>query len=134
MNNKKSVAVFMWFGDKLMLSERKTTYKGMWAAAGGSVEPSDITLTNAAQREVLEETGHYGHINDFVIVDSYDHDGWRCFLFEYKAYGENGFRDIKNKEPKKHGPWKLFTVEEALALNLMPAIREYLVDKKKNKG
>jgi 8-oxo-dGTP pyrophosphatase MutT (NUDIX family) len=127
-NHKKSTAILIWFGDKILLSKRKTAlYKGKWSAPGGRAESSDTSLTHTAQRELMEEAGIFLLLQDLGIVDSYEHDEWKCFFFE-AFLAEKLFKIIKNVEPKKHSPWELFTAEEALKLDLMPSIREYILD------
>ena len=129
-NLKKSVAVFMWFGDKILLSERLDVdnYSGYWSAPGGRADAEDVSLAHTAQREIKEETDMFLLREELMILDSYEHDGWRCFLFE--AFKDDYlFKDIKNTEPKKHSPWKLFSIKETMKLKLMPSIREYLQEK-----
>jgi 8-oxo-dGTP pyrophosphatase MutT (NUDIX family) len=125
---EKSAVISVWFGDKIMLTQRKgENFKGKYAVVGGKVE-KDERIIKAAQRELLEETGLYFIDTQIHLLDCYDHERWKCFLFE--TFSEDYlFSHVKNKEPKKHTPWKLYSIEEALKLDLMPAIRDYLLTK-----
>lgn len=125
---KKSVAVIIWFNGKIMLSQRKgKNFKGKWAVVGGKVEKNEYIL-RAAQREILEECGLFFLNTEIFLLDSYVDNQWKCFIFE--AFRPNYlFMDVKNNEPKKHSAWTLFSISDALKLDLMPALREYLEGK-----
>jgi 8-oxo-dGTP pyrophosphatase MutT (NUDIX family) len=127
---KKAVAVILWFGDKICLTQRlKTkTFSGFWACAGGSVDDTDESITHAAQREILEECGHqiFFTRDSLNIVDCYQEGDFKCFVFEGKM-GAYRFTDIRNPEPDKHSDWTLFTPKEILKLkNVMPSIKMYI--------
>lgn len=63
------------------------------------------------------------------LIDSHYEGEFKCFVFETEI-GSYRFNEIKNVEPKKHTPWQLFTMKEALALpDLMPALRKILLTK-----
>lgn len=119
----------IWVGDKIMLCRRKNTdtWRGYWANAGGSVEPTDESLSHAVQRELMEETGYYLNRAEIEIIDCYQEKNFKCFIFEGQIPSYR-FQDIKNTEPDKHTEWELFTIEEALKLKLMPSIREHLTN------
>jgi 8-oxo-dGTP pyrophosphatase MutT (NUDIX family) len=128
----KAVVLMLWFDDKVMLTQRKgKLWKGWYAAVGGKVEPNE-SIMRAAQRELYEETRMYASLADIEIVDFYQENDFKAFMFEVK-YGAYRFSDVKNSEPKKHSPWQLFTIDEALALpKLMPALRNVFLEKKSN--
>ena len=125
----KAVVILLWFGDKILLTQRRNVphFKGYWAAVGGSVEPTDTTLARAASRELQEETDIFVRDIELDIVDCWQENDFKCFIFQTKL-SPYRFGDVKNTEPKKHSPWQLFTVQEALKLKpLMPALLEYLL-------
>ena len=132
--NKKAAALLVWWDGKVMLTQRRKTpyFSGYWAAVGGSVEPNEF-VEEAIRREMMEETGVFIPNYDIHLIDCYQEDDFKCFFFEAQMPPYR-FKDIKNTEPKKHSPWQLFTIEEALKLpKLMPAIRELLLIKKAQK-
>jgi 8-oxo-dGTP pyrophosphatase MutT (NUDIX family) len=131
---KKAAAIMVWFKDSrgskvLMLTKRRLackTFPGWYAAVGGSVEDGECAILSA-QREMREETGFYLSKDDLKLIDCYVKEDLKCFIFETEI-GMYRFNEIKNTEPKKHSPWKLYSPEEALKLpNLMPALREILL-------
>ena len=132
----RAVAAMIWCGDKLVLTKRRKTktFSGWYAAVGGSVEEGECAI-RAIQRETHEETGVYIPRDDFKLIDCYQEDGFKCFIFhvDFPAYR---FIDLKNTEPIKHGPWRLYTAQEALKLpKLMPSLEEILnrkLDKQPN--
>lgn len=131
--NKKAVAILVWFigaGEKkIMLTKRRRacgTFVNYYAAVGGSVEDEECGLS-AAVREMKEETGYFAFKSQFKLIDCYNENGCKCFIFEL-GLPLYHFRDMKNTEPNKHTAWKLYTIEKALVLpKLMPAIREILL-------
>lgn len=135
---KKAVAALVWFtgpfGTRIMLTKRRgtKTFSGWWAAVGGSVEPNEY-IERAMVREMQEETAVFVPSYDMHLIGHYQEDDFTCYFFETELQ-EYRFKDIKNTEPKKHAPWQLFTIDEALKLpKLMPALRELLEQKKLDK-
>jgi 8-oxo-dGTP pyrophosphatase MutT (NUDIX family) len=133
---KKAVAILAWFTqgpestNRVMLTKRLKVkhFSGWYAAVGGSVEKGECAIS-AATREFFEETGVYVHRDSLRLVDCYQEDDFKCFLFE-TVISEHRFKEIKNTEPKKHSAWTLYTPKEALKLpNLMPALKEILLTK-----
>jgi len=66
----------------------------------------------------------YSYVNliDCFIIDKSEQ---KVFIYEGKL-SLMDFYQIKDTEPKKHGPWKLYSIKEALKLPLMPYIEDYL--------
>ena len=126
---KKVANTCCWFGDKIMLSKvlKKSWHEGFWAAPGGKVEKREA-VTNAVQREFLEETGHYLTQDKFRFVDCfiYTKRGIKVYLFETQILPAYFDYYIQNPEPEKQSDWELFTKKQALKLKLLPSIRFYL--------
>jgi 8-oxo-dGTP pyrophosphatase MutT (NUDIX family) len=130
----RTVACVMWFGDKVALAQRRKTktFSGYWQVSGGKMEKGE-SLIEGIQREIKEEMNLFVpywelEIADVIITDPSTE---KCFLFERRVVGEV-FKNVKNLEPKKCSPWKLFTITEALALeNLMPGLKEYFQNVRK---
>jgi 8-oxo-dGTP pyrophosphatase MutT (NUDIX family) len=117
----------IWCGGKIVLAERKaTSFSGYYGVAGGKINKGENILDGTV-REVWEETGAYIYKGGLDLIDCYvlDDKKQKVFIFE-SGQDIIYFHNIKHTEPKKLGPWKLYTKEEALKLNLMPYIREYL--------
>lgn len=134
----KATAVMMWFrlndeyAPRIMLTRRKApcrSFVGKYAVAGGSVEKDECAIL-AAKRELLEETGMTRQMYDFKLIDCLVENEFKCFYFEVNL-SQYLFKDIKNTEPHKHEPWKLYTIEKALALPLIPPLRGILLTKQK---
>lgn len=127
-NYEKVVHCALWFGDKIALAKvlKEAYHKGWYCDAGGKVEKNERIMV-AVQREVREETGIFIPRICFEFIDSfiYDERKIKTYLFEYKMQKE-AFELIKNTEPTKLSPWKLYTLKQALKLPLMPSIRYYL--------
>lgn len=118
----------IWFGNKIALSRvvKKAYYKGFWSDAGGKVEEYEH-IEAALKREVKEEMGIDIENTNFRLVDCflYDKRKIKSFLYELNL-PDWWFNYVKNTEPHKQGPWKLFTLKQALKLKLMPSVKAYL--------
>jgi ADP-ribose pyrophosphatase YjhB (NUDIX family) len=71
-----AVGAVVWKGDRFLLIRRgKPPRQGSWTLPGGRQELGE-TVSQAAKREILEETGLTIHIVDLVtVVDLMDRDG-----------------------------------------------------------
>ena len=56
-------------GEVLMMQEAKSTCAGQWYLPAGRMEPGE-DIAEAAQREVLEETGLHFQITTLLMVES----------------------------------------------------------------
>ena len=56
-------------GEVLMMQEAKKTCAGQWYLPAGRMEPGE-DIAEAAQREVLEETGLHFQVNTLLMVES----------------------------------------------------------------
>ena len=56
-------------GEALMMQEAKSTCAGQWYLPAGRMEPGE-DIAEAAQREVLEETGLHFQISTLLMVES----------------------------------------------------------------
>lgn len=116
----------LWFGERLMLAKRldTKTFSGFYEAVGGKVEEGE-TISRAIQREIREEAGIFVPIYELESVDCITDDPTteKCFIFRRATY-PNNFSDVTHRERRKRTPWKLYTIEEALKLKLMPGLKE----------
>lgn len=121
-------ACIIWFGDKLMLTERKTkVFNGYMGVVGGKIDAGE-TVLQGLNREIEEETDYHCvnpiRLFDCYMVPEYQH---KIFVFDASEPKDN-FGWIRNVEPQKHTDWQLFTREEALKLKLVPFLRHYLTN------
>ena len=129
INLQKVAIVYLWFGKKIMLCKRKTgIYSGMYGCAGGKIEDGEDILDGLV-RETKEETNFFIYKYVLNLIDCYIiKDANKVFVFE--AFKDDyEFLYIKNTEPTKHEKWKLFTIKDALKLNLTPHLKFYLENK-----
>lgn len=131
-----NVVAMLWFGNRLMVTQRlKQPWEGYWAVVGGKLEPSDLSIVEGCQREIIEETGLYIIPSELILLDCYilfradptcGVSYSKNFIFESIRHVHD-FGRVKTREPKKHSPWTLKSKEQALACkDLMPAIRQIL--------
>lgn len=110
--------------DEIYLSKRKGSYEtGKYCCPGGMVEPNEDYIS-ALIREVKEETGLQLKFPNIQFVAIAEHQGVKSnYTMWFKYYLDS--RDVpSNLEPDKHGPWNLFSKQEALRLPLMLSTRE----------
>ena len=111
---------------QIYLSQRLGKYEnGKFACPGGMVEGHEFYI-DSIMRELKEETGLELNSNRFFksIISTHiggksDYTHW----FYVKLYG---VEIPQNKEPDKHGPWKLYTLNETKLLSLMVSTAEML--------
>lgn len=127
----KTVATLLWIDDKVALAKRlKTkTFSGYYESTGGKVEDTDRSIVVAAQREIIEETGITIPTWELTLIDCIINcpTTLKCFLFAWNARSRLGLSQFKNIEKSKRTHWKLYTVEEARQLKLMPGLKENLI-------
>ncbi|MCM3602551.1 NUDIX hydrolase [Robertmurraya korlensis] len=91
---------------------------GKWALPGGFVQPKETAMT-AAERKLYEETGIDGlKMKHFGIYDDPERDnrGWIISNAHYVIASEKSLE--KRKVSKDASDIQLFSIEEALALDL----------------
>ncbi|TSC56126.1 MAG: NUDIX hydrolase [Parcubacteria group bacterium Gr01-1014_18] len=105
------IGVIVFKDGKILLGKRKTDPgAGEFALPGGLLEHGE-TITEGAQREVLEETGI--KIKDTAYVataNALNYPPTHCLLIGVSAHWEYG--DPEVKEPSKHESWAWCSVEE----------------------
>lgn len=140
MNNPKigvaCVLVDGWdypkIGKPIWLSQRLGSYEnGKYACPGGMVDDTDPSDVHAVQREVLEETGiHIHDLSRFKRSVVSQHLGGKSDVtqwFVLQLSKENWVKETpQDTEPHKHGPWRLYSIEDAKNLPLMVSTREVL--------
>ena len=110
--------------NKIYLAERKGNYEtGKYCVPGGMVEPNEDYIS-ALIREVKEETGLQLKFPNIQFITIAKHLGFKSnYTVWFKYYLDS--RDVpSNMEPHKHGPWILFSKQEAYRLQLMLSTRE----------
>lgn len=71
---KVGVSACVWRDGRVLLAQRAKPPVGIWALPGGHVEAGE-TMTAAARRELMEETGLDAEIRDLVgVYDIIRHD------------------------------------------------------------
>jgi len=128
-NLKKCAIVLMWFDGKVMLCKRKKGYyRDLYGGAGGKIEANE-RIDIGLSREIQEECGVFVLNTNLILTDCYIVPRRnKVFIFEAINHDVK-FSDIKCTEPEKHGEWKLFSIKEALKLDLTPYLREYFESK-----
>ena len=126
-NYKRCGVVILWVNGKIMLCERrKGKFRGYFGVAGGKIE-SDESILVGVLREFGEETGASLYNRNIEFLDCYILPKAEQKVFIFESLQPLPFwNNIKNTEPEKHGKWNLYTKEQALKLQLMPHIRQYL--------
>jgi len=121
-------ACAFWFGDRIMLTQRKTkVFNGCMGVVGGKIDAGEMVL-DGLLREVREETGYTPvstpRLLDCYLAEEYKH---KVFLFDCLEPLVS-FDLVRNLEPEKHTDWELFAREQALRMNLVPFLRHYLTN------
>ena len=124
-------AVVIHEGRILLVKRASPPGKGFWAIPGGLVELGE-TVREAAERELLEETGISVRARDaFYIFDFIDRDAEGKIRYHYIIV--DFLADYLGGEPKaaddvSDARW--VSPDEAAALNLSPTTRKLLVQMK----
>ena len=84
------VGVICFRGEDVLLIQRGTApRKGEWSIPGGRIEPGE-SETDAALRELFEETGVKAQLGDKVAVIEADFEGYKYRLHDYAAIWSEG--------------------------------------------
>lgn len=117
-------------GKPIWLSQRLGSYQtGKYACPGGMVDDTDESDVHAIQREVLEETGiHITDLTRFKRSIVANHPGGKSDVTQWfiLQLAEKFSETPVDTEPHKHGPWTLYTLEDAKNLPLMVSTRDVL--------
>lgn len=107
-------------GDKILLGERKNSYKAGWyGMPGGRVEYDEL-LPDGAARELLEETGMIPHDLTYLGVVREQQENNQFIHFGYVTKDFTG-KPI-NVEPEKCAGWEWFDPNK-LPDNILPGHR-----------
>jgi ADP-ribose pyrophosphatase YjhB (NUDIX family) len=129
-NSKYGVAVGLFKGKEVYLSRRMDvlTFSKKWQIVNGYL--NDTTKANelsqdAAIRILKDDTGLDIHRNRLHYINLLDFAGERYYL--YLVHLNEG-EEPKNKpfctgEPTIHSDWKLFPLDRAMVLDLVPGLR-----------
>jgi ADP-ribose pyrophosphatase len=124
-------AIVIHQGRILLVKRASSPGKGFWAIPGGLVELGE-TVREAAEREILEETGISVRAKEaFYIFDFIDRDSGGNIKYHYIII--DFLADYLGGEPKaaddvSDARW--VAPDEAAALNLSPTTRKLLVQMK----
>ena len=124
-------AIVIHLGRILLVKRASSPGKGFWAIPGGLVELGE-TVREAAEREILEETGISVRAKEaFYIFDFIDRDSGGNIKYHYIII--DFLADYLGGEPKaaddvSDARW--VAPDEAAALNLSPTTRKLLVQMK----
>jgi len=124
-------AIVIHQGRILLVKRASSPGKGFWAIPGGLVELG-VTVREAAEREILEETGISVRAKEaFYIFDFIDRDSGGNIKYHYIII--DFLADYLGGEPKaaddvSDARW--VAPDEAAALNLSPTTRKLLVQMK----
>ncbi|MEI6499014.1 MAG: NUDIX hydrolase [bacterium] len=93
--------------------------KEVWSAPGGGVEEGE-TITNALEREIVEETGYFGTTESLVFVQDLEFNHTkRTRQIELFFTGKvNGNMPSQNKKPDHE--FKFFNSQEFKEIVFMP--------------
>jgi len=120
-------AIVIHEGRLLLVKRASSPGKGFWAIPGGLVELGE-TVREAAERELLEETGiRVRAMEDFCVFDFIDRDPdggikYHYIIIDFLAEYLGG--EPKAADDVSDARW--VSPEEAAALNLSPTTRKLL--------
>lgn len=127
-NYRKVVHLALWFDNKIALAKviKQSHHQGYWSDAGGKVEEFEH-IEQALHRETREETGLDISQLGARLIDCFIYERRKIKTFLFELHLPSWWIPyLKHTEPHKQGPWKLFTLEQALQLKLMPSVKYYL--------
>lgn len=118
------VGVITFRGDEVLLIQRGTApRKGEWSIPGGRIEPGEMQ-TDAALRELFEETAVTANLLGKVAVIDANFEGFHYALHDYAARWISG-------EPKAGDDAKLarfVLITEIGALGMWPKTTQVILD------
>ena len=132
MNNWKVVVLIFYDHDgKILLNNRggkKSHHECVWEFLGGSIEDDENPL-DAIKREIREELNYevdeekdeLNFVNKFKLSDN--DRVYNVYYFKAKF---PGFKKFSNSKEVKVTNLKLFSIDEALSLSLLPISRKLI--------
>lgn len=119
---KLAVCTVVYRDGKLLMVSRKNN-PGDWNLPGGKVDEGE-TPTNAALRELLEETGIFGHKTKYVFSSAIEDYCVDCYVVT-KHSGE--IQQIEGEGEVRWGSWDDLLQPERAFFDYNTKLYEYLV-------
>lgn len=127
---KLNVALLAFFDEegRILLNRRNDSAEELWEIIGGGIEENEEPF-DAIRREILEELNYSidNKNDDLVFVDSFniENDMFSADVHFFKARFP-GLHKFSSSDETFISDLKLYTIEEALTLPLLPMTRRIL--------
>ena len=114
--------------DKVLLNKRADAESEMWEFIGGGLESGE-TAHDAIRREILEEVGYNlaQEKDDLKLVGDFSFEDYRIVAKVHFFTAEfPGIEHFSDSDETLVADLKLFSLDEALKLKLLPITREII--------